>query len=412
MREASSGEERANSAQRFGRLPELDGLRGIAILSVLSLHYITNSRTTNPGFGLLYHFAQAFRLGWSGVDLFFVLSGFLIGGILLDVRQASNYFSTFYLRRAHRILPIYYLWLASYAAVSLSLAWGPIHSSHSSAVPAGFQVLIHLLFLQNLVPTATAHPIIAHYWISVAWSLAVEEQFYLIAPLMVRYLSTKRIAHVLIACIVGAPILRAILYSRLPGGNDLIYVLMPCRADSLAAGMLAALACRSDARFWLERHTASLRRTLGILVFGALVMLKWLPGARARSSWQAAFQFSWLAALYVCLLLLALLERNGGIARISRWKFLREWGRVSYCIYLLHLGVLGLCHWVLLRSLPSITNWAGVLTTLLAVGLTWSLAQLSWTFFEKPLLNRGHHYHYSGISGAPCKVPALIIANA
>jgi peptidoglycan/LPS O-acetylase OafA/YrhL len=273
-------------------------------------------------------------------------------------------------------------------------------------------VLIRLLFLQNLIPTASAHPIIAHYWISVSWSLAVEEQFYLIAPLMVRYLSTKRFAQVLIACIVGAPILRVLVYSRLPGESYLVDVLMPCRADTLAAGMLAALAYRSKAKFWLERHTEYLRSALGILVFGAVVMLKWLPDARPGYSWQAAFQFSWLAALYACLLLLALFERNGGIARFSRWKFLREWGRVSYCIYLLHLGVLGLCHWVLLRSLPSITNWAGVLTTLLAVGLTWSLAQLSWKFFEKPLLNRGHRYHYLGVGGAARIVPTLIVANA
>jgi len=287
-----------------------------------------------------------------------------------------------------------------------------MHSSHSSAAAPAFQVLIHLLFLQNLIPTATAHPIIAHYWLSVAWSLAVEEQFYLIAPLLVRYLSRKRLALALIVCIVGAPILRVLVYRRLPGLSYLIYVLMPCRADSLAAGMLAALACRSHAKFWLEGHTASLRRAFGILVFGAVVMLKWLPDGRPRNSWQAAFQFSWLAALYVCLLLLALFERNGGIARISRWKFLREWGRVSYCVYLLHLGVLGLCHWVLLRSLPSLTTWAGVLTTLLALALTCSLAQLSWTFFEKPFLNRGHRYHYSEMSGAPCKVRTLMAANA
>ena len=74
----------------LSRWPELDGLRGTAILLVLLLHYVTDSRTHEGDFGALYRIAQVFRLGWSGVDLFFVLSGFLIGGILLDARSSQN----------------------------------------------------------------------------------------------------------------------------------------------------------------------------------------------------------------------------------------------------------------------------------------------------------------------------------
>jgi peptidoglycan/LPS O-acetylase OafA/YrhL len=104
------------------RWPELDGLCGGAILMVFLLHYVTDSRTHEGNFGLLYHFAQIFRLGWSGVDLFFVLSGFLIGGILLDARSSSNYFQTFYTRRIRRILPIYYVWIALYVCASYVIA--------------------------------------------------------------------------------------------------------------------------------------------------------------------------------------------------------------------------------------------------------------------------------------------------
>jgi peptidoglycan/LPS O-acetylase OafA/YrhL len=253
-------------------------------------------------------------------------------------------------------------------------------------------LLVHVLFLQNFISTLTTYP--ALLWIAATWSLAVEEQFYLVAPLMVRYLSPKRLTYMLIGCIVAAPILRAILYNFSPAGKELYYVMMPCRADALAAGMFAALAWRSDTKFWLERHTVLLRQTLGVLVLGAVVMLKWLPGHIAHSTWQAAFQYSWMAALYVCLIMLALLEQNGVIARVARWKFLREWGRVSYCVYLVHLGVLGLCHLALRGGEPSLTSWSGFFTTLLALALTWGLAQSSWKFFEKPLLNRGHHYQY------------------
>src|ERR1700680_175631 len=93
-----------------GRIPELDGIRGTAIGVVLFYHYIYLITRVRPASVLSYIMAPG-RLGWSGVDLFFVLSGFLIGGILLDARETSNYFRTFYVRRVHRILPIYYLWI-------------------------------------------------------------------------------------------------------------------------------------------------------------------------------------------------------------------------------------------------------------------------------------------------------------
>src|SRR6266581_3557721 len=106
-----------------GRIPELDDLRGIAILLVFLLHYISDCAGGNFG-SVLYRFRAAFRMGWSGVDLFFVLSGFLIGGILMSVRDSPSYFRTFYLRRVHRIFPIYYVWISLYPLASfLFLRW-------------------------------------------------------------------------------------------------------------------------------------------------------------------------------------------------------------------------------------------------------------------------------------------------
>ena len=94
-----------------GRIPELDGVRGLAIALVILCHYGAHQMTSTPGTALNFlHIALTF--GWVGVDLFFVLSGFLIGGILMDHRDSPRYFSTFYLRRVCRIFPIYYLWLA------------------------------------------------------------------------------------------------------------------------------------------------------------------------------------------------------------------------------------------------------------------------------------------------------------
>jgi peptidoglycan/LPS O-acetylase OafA/YrhL len=355
------------------------------------MHYISNSRTTDPGFGMIYRFAQAFRLGWTGVDLFFVLSGFLIGGILLDAGTSSSYFRTFYIRRAYRILPIYYTWLAIYAVVAFLLVGGNRVLAQPPADHAlPIQILVHCLFLQNLInPWQSAF---SHYGVSVAWSLAVEEQFYLIAPLLVRYLSLRRLTEVLIGCVVGAPILRAVLCTQLTYGRGLAYVLMPCRSDALAMGVLAAVAWRTSAKTWLQQHSALLKGALGVFLGGALAMLKWLPGP--RTNFESAYQYSWFGVLYTFLLLLVLVHPKGIVARMTRWRFLREWGRVSYCIYIIHLAILGTCHWVLLHSLPRITDWPGVLTTALAAGLTWVIGQCSFKYFEKPLIDLGHRYRY------------------
>src|SRR5665213_604282 len=163
------------------RIPELDGLRGMAILLVMVGHYFSV-----PGVGAVSLLnGYWFRLGWTGVDLFFVLSGFLIGGILLDARGSSNYFKTFYARRFFRIIPLYYAWILLYVVLApvvrmfFSDRIGPVQRVDGS-------ILAHLFFLQNFHEFLKSGA--SFWWFSSTWSLAVEEQFYLVAPLLVRYL--------------------------------------------------------------------------------------------------------------------------------------------------------------------------------------------------------------------------------
>jgi len=368
------------------RLPELDGLRGVAILMVFLLHYVSNSRNNNGvRGGPLYLFAQMFRLGWSGVDLFFVLSGFLIGGILLDARDSPNYFRTFYIRRVHRILPVYFAWVTLFAIVGyVGAKW--IAPQNPAAFAISIPIAVYYLFLQNIF-FAPMSPF-SHYGISVAWSLAVEEQFYLISPWLIRRASRRRLIQILIACVAGAPVLRALIFSRMANGQNAAYILTPCRADALAIGMLVAIAWRTQAKSELAKRLTTLKIALGILLFGAFAMVKWLPGP--RTAFQSAYQYSWLAAMYACAMLVALLDRDGILARIMRSRLLRAFGRVSYCLYLIHLGILGACFWLLLHSRPRINDWRGVLVTLLAAGISWGIAQISWKYFEKPLIDRGH----------------------
>ena len=212
MRSATAPEARILVPKESkSRIPELDGLRGLAILLVLLYHFVSSPRIQPP----LFH--KLFAIGWSGVDLFFVLSGFLIGGILLDVRESPNYFRTFYGRRFYRIVPLYYLWIGAYFVIAL---FG------SSRFPWR-SIPVYLLFLQNY--TKIDRAVIAVAWLGALWSLAIEEQFYLIVPTVVRFLTKPRLLLMLYSAILCAPVFRILLYEYLPGHPAAPYVLTPCR---------------------------------------------------------------------------------------------------------------------------------------------------------------------------------------
>ena len=166
-----------NTADRAKRIPELDGLRGTAILFVILFHF-TAAEGTLPAHTFGSVLQRVTSMGWTGVDLFFVLSGFLIGGILIDVRQSPRYWKTFYLRRFLRIIPVYYLWIVAY--VLLMRVAGPAIQARSFSgrgVVLGPAIYEHFLFAQNI--WIAALPGMAGAWFGHTWSLAVEEQFYL-----------------------------------------------------------------------------------------------------------------------------------------------------------------------------------------------------------------------------------------
>ena len=113
-----------------------------------------------------------------------------------------------------------------------------------------------------------------------------------------------------------------------------------------------------------------------------------------RSLFRATVGYSWLAALYGCLLLLVLSQTHGWLATIMRWKPLRSQGAVSYCVYLIHLTILFLVSHLILHSSPQFHNLQGIAVTLLSAAITLALAALSWRYFEKPLIRKGHTYAY------------------
>ncbi len=330
------------------RIPELDGLRGLAIFSVLVFHYIEQQ---GPVASPSVTFAQRLVImGWSGVDLFFVLSGFLIGGILLDVRNSPFYFRTFYLRRFFRIIPIYYLWILAYIAL-IALAGRAVqaHSNSGIIVKPNFTIFAHFLFLQNFIGVSFGG--IAGSWFSHLWSLAVEEQFYLVSPLVIRFLAPRHLPKFLVSVIAGAPLLRIFLIYAAHANPQLVANLMPCRADSLAVGMLAAVLWRTNEfREWLSANGKAHYALLAVLLAGVTALWKWSP--QGQTAGMETIGFTWLAFFYVTILLLALARPSGPIARCARIAWLRELGRVSYCMYIIHLVVNVVCHSVLRHAPP------------------------------------------------------------
>ncbi|MBZ5502118.1 MAG: acyltransferase [Acidobacteriia bacterium] len=374
------------------RVPELDGLRGVAILLVVVCHYVPMDGTAPAGTAA--HLLQRFTsLGWSGVDLFFVLSGFLIGGILLDARTSASYYSTFYARRFFRIIPIYYLWITAYIALAVFAGATIQRISNSGMAPSlGLPVYLHYLFLQNL-PGGNL-PGLAGAWFVPLWSLAVEEQFYLIAPLVVRFVSPRQLPRTLGAVIAFAPALRAFLNLAV-GISPLIVgaLWMPSRADALALGMLLAVIWRREhVRMWFQENIGLLYAAGGFLSLGVLSL--WIWAYTPRSLGVQIPGYTCLAFFYACLLLIALLHSSGPLAALMRMAWLRELGKVSYCVYIIHEAVNVACHAVLLHKAPQISTAQGAAVTCCAAGLTYIAAKISYLLIEQPLLRRGHAFKY------------------
>ncbi len=373
-------------ASSSGRVPELDGLRGLAILLVLLCHFVGNSDHTSLPLWL-DRFCWVLRSGWMGVDLFFGLSGFLIGGILLDSRSSGNYFRRFYTRRVHRILPIYFLLMLLFAFVVGILQFSP--QGRATVSPRELLVLPKcIFFLQNFFGSFTDFQ---WRWFVVTWSLAVEEQFYLVAPLFMRFLSVPRLTGLLVSFVVASPILRLVGFRYLHGG--LLNGALAWRADTLAFGLLAAIAWRTPAfREALARNQRVLRWVAAVLATGILLLLKSMI-VLPLPPLTISLGYSWIAAFFTGLLLLAISQSRGWVAGVMRMAWLRFLGTISYCLYLVHMPINQFSHSLLLqRARPAIEDWKGVAVTLLAAALSLVVAKLSWTYIESPLIRRGHAF--------------------
>jgi len=396
------------AADPAGRTPELDGLRGVAILLVL-----VNNLYDGPSNGgleyVLYHLAKS---GWVGVDLFFVLSGFLITGILSDTRNSGRYFRNFYARRILRIFPLYYGFLIVW---SLFLALSP---AFTLAQARGWQATqwwywlyaanFHLAFTPGAAP---GEP-------TVFWSLAVEEQFYLLWPIVVATVDRRRLAAVSLALIATAFLLRVAWHAMGPAGAypEALYFITPARMDALATGSLLAILWREPAsRPWLTRTAGPLATCTTAVLLSWLV---WDHGLRKEAPVVQTAGYTLIAVTAGAWLLLSISsEASRPWRRILAHPALRFFGWYSYGIYVWHelvyhlsRNVAWIAHpprWLGSRVPASMGVWI-VLTM-----ITTALAVLSWHGYERHFLRLKSIFAYhrpvsrpdDPVPGSPAPLP-------
>ena len=366
-------------------VPELDGIRGIAILMVLVWHYYCGQLHTweaSHGWtGVLFQAASGF---WSGVDLFFVLSGFLIGGILIDHRDAPNFYRVFYVRRACRILPVYALTLAAYFLLGPLLDPGFRTALFRHPMP-GWS---YLTFTQNVFMGLQER--FGAYFLCSTWSLAIEEQFYLFLPFLLFLLGYRRMVASLLPLAAGALLLRA----AFPGFHG--FVNMPFRMDSLLLGVLVAVAVRHGKTMdVLRAHPATLRGLVAALFLAWMLVTAFQPEL-------GAFRLTFYAVAYASLLLLVVLESGRGWCAPLRARTLAYFGWISYGLYLFHQPVAGLLHRAICGSTrPFLDRPSTWVATALSVVASVALADLSRRFFERKFLQWGHAFAFARPSPGP-----------
>lgn len=369
-----------------GRIPVLDGLRGIAILSVMAFHFWMFGTTVGITFSERVYNSIASK-GWVGVDLFFVLSGFLITGILYDSRQDPHYYRVFYARRTVRIFPLYYASLALFFFIIpfLLRSIHPLESVnvHEGATAKLFAWSYLLNWYEGLKGFSVVPPPLQHFW-----SLAIEEQFYLVWPFLVLTLARRRLMWLCMGLMVLAFALRVALYRiHLP---EAAFMWTFCRTDSLAIGAMVALAAR-DVRDWKTVLKWAPRLTLpALFAILALMKLRILsPESGSEHFLIRSFAFSMLGIVFGGCLAMASCLRDGSYAhRFLGSPFLRFFGKYSYCLYVchqpivLHFAKIGLHTDKLAATMPhkflAIATVNGI-----SFAASIAIALLSWHLFEK-----------------------------
>jgi peptidoglycan/LPS O-acetylase OafA/YrhL len=331
-------------------IPQLDGIRGIAVLVVMFQHVWGHWSVLFTN-GIV---EQVAKRGWIGVDVFFVLSGFLITGILLRATSKGRALTSFYLRRAVRIWPLYFLLLALVCVAT--------HLLHQPYPIAPF-----FLFVQNFLPEFPKPS-----FFDQTWSLCVEEHFYLVWPLLVLFVPRRWLPALLGIVIAGSPILRLhVLHSAI--STKLLYTSTQYRLDGIALGSLLALLVAAP------NTTKDQILRFGRWVFmAALPLTVWCFSTLGRDDlgFRSPFLYTLVSVLAMGLVAMTISKDAGLAYNVLASKVLRYIGRISYGLYMIHPFVFGAMR----------QHVADIRGPLLAIPISFALAAVSWHFYESRLL--------------------------
>jgi peptidoglycan/LPS O-acetylase OafA/YrhL len=361
-------------------LAPLDGLRGIAVLAVMAFHLSMFSgvagRTTADG-----AWQAVASIGWTGVGLFFVLSGFLITGILYDSKEAPGYFRTFYARRILRIFPLYYGVLVAYFILLPALF--PTSAAVRDHTSGQLWYWVHLSNAQIALHGWDAtSPYITHFW-----SLAVEEQFYLVWPVVVFLMGGRQLVRFCAGIMVFSLLLRIYLFNT--GAGVAAFVLAPARIDSLAFGAALAIAMRDPGLY--ARLRALVRPVAAVSFVLLCSIVLWRGGLSKNDAIVGTIGFTLLGALFSAGIFFALTTLpSSRFNRVLSSRCLRFFGRYSYALYVFHqpvalvLTALGLP--AALARLGASEFGADMLYAAAASTLSLTVSLLSWKVYEKRFL--------------------------
>lgn len=370
---------------RLGHAPALDGIRGVAILLVFVMHFRYHVDTGRLG-ALINGFFQA---GWVGVDLFFVLSGFLITGVLLEARSDEHRFRNFYVRRLLRLSPVYYSTLLVLFVV-LPLLLNPIPAELKALLPhQGWFWTYTVNVFQTIY---RAQRVDGLFHTNHLWSLSVEEQFYLIWPIVVWKLRPRTLAWFAVGAALVAPILR-VAVALTHRDMWLAYAMTPSRMDALAIGACIAVLAKD------ERGSQILRSSWRWVGFVALAGVAAIVMIRGRYIFPDPIVFTIgyslnalaSAALIVGALQLTRERTMRLLLQPLQWRWLRFVGTVSYSAYVYHFLLLRLAEPVRLRfvalppilgsNVPAELGWVLLMS---AVSIVMAAASYRW--LELPFL--------------------------
>ena len=343
-------------------IPALDSVRGLAVLSVMLYH--------------CFSFAL-FKFGWIGVDLFFVLSGFLITGILLESRDTRNYYKNFIVRRALRIFPLYYFILLI-CLVILPVIWPMLFGN-------GFEYYIHYqpwfwLYMQNWLYSKTGFP--ENLTLVHLWSLAVEEQFYIFWPLVVRIFNVKKMFVVCIIFIAFSLVFRFYIGSELGLVYPYTYMATLSRMDALIIGAIIAILIRIKPA-WLEKYTFYVFVLSSLALGGGLLILKSAAFSRLASV------YTLIDILAGCLLIFMLNKRRFVLLRPFYHPLFSFLGKYSYGLYIYHYIIYGIFEANVFPRLMDIVEKkqiALVIVGIMVLIISIPVSVLSYRYVEKPFL--------------------------